>query len=370
MAKKNKSRKLFKLKRKKESGVGAPPGLLVVDPLSPAPVIKAIAYKGDDLCECDITDLAKIPSLLKKYEMTWIDIRGLGDAQILQDIGDIFDFHKLALEDVFSKYQRPKVEDYENHVFCVVRTIRKTSILGTEQLNIFFGEKYVVTMLDFGGDELEAVKVRIRTKSGKIRQLGADYIAYSIIDASIDSYYPVFEKLGEDLEEIETKIIERPSTRNVQLLHSIKRELLEFRRGVWPLKEALGRLLRTEVPIITDYTTLYLRDSVDHTIQLIDLIEYYREICSDLMGIYLSSISNKTNDVMKVLTIIATIFIPLTFLAGVYGMNFNPEVSQWSMPELNFPYSYPIFWLISLVIAIGLLLSFKRIGWLGIEERE
>ncbi|MCX6647274.1 MAG: magnesium/cobalt transporter CorA [bacterium] len=365
MSRKHRPRKLFKLKKQEGSGVGAPPGLLITDPLSPAPVIRAIAYKGDELFEGDITDLGQIPELLKKYDMTWIDVRGLGDAEIIQNIGEIFCLHKLALEDVLSKYQRPKVEDYENYIFCIVRSTHKVNIIGTEQLNVFFSSKFVVTFLDSGGEELEPVRERIRTKSGKIRQLGADFIAYSIVDAAIDSFYPVFEDLGEDLEDIETEIIEHPGPRNISHLHNVKRELLEFRRAVWPLKEALNRLLRSEVPIVSSYTTVYLRDSIDHTIQLIDLIEYYREVCSDLMGVYLSSISNRTNEVMKVLTIIATIFIPLTFLAGVYGMNFNTDAGRWSMPELNSPIGYPVFWSICIMIGVGLLLTFKKFGWMG-----
>jgi magnesium transporter len=369
MSRRHKPRKLFKLMKKEGSCVGAAPGLLITDPLSPAPVIKALAYKGEDMFEGDITDLKQIPELLKTFDMTWIDVRGLGDAGIIQEIGDIFDLHRLALEDVLSKYQRPKVEDYDNYIFCIVRSTRKANIIGTEQMNIFFSAKFVVTFLDSGGDELEPVRERIRTSCGKIRQLGADYIAYSIVDAAIDSFYPVFEELGENLEDIETEIIEHPGPQNITHLHNVKRELLEFRRAVWPLKEALNRLLRSEVPIISNYTTVYLRDSIDHTIQLIDLIEYYREVCSDLMSVYLSSISNRTNEVMKVLTIIATIFIPLTFLAGVYGMNFNTQVSKWSMPELNSPYGYPLFWSICIMIGVGLLLTFKRMGWIGSGRR-
>lgn len=370
MAVSSTKRSLFRIRRKKGKDIGAPPGLLVADPHSPPPVINVIAYRGDKLFETPIQSSDQIQEIIDAHDMTWIDVRGLGDTEIVAKIGEILGLHMLALEDVFSTHQRPKVEEYEDNIFCIARSAFKEDIVSTNQINIFFTSKCILTLLDTDAAVLEPVKERIRKKSGKIRQLGPDYIAYAIIDAAIDSYYPVFEELGENLEQLEADIIVNPASLLVKSLHDIKRELLEFRRAVWPSKEALGKLLRSDTNLISDTTSIYLRDSIDHTAQLMDLIEYYREVCSDLMGMYLSSLSNKTNDVMKVLTIIATIFIPLTFLAGVYGMNFNPEASPLSMPELNLPYSYPIFWALCIVVGTGLIIVFRKIGWLGATQNQ
>ncbi|HEX9746505.1 MAG TPA: magnesium/cobalt transporter CorA, partial [bacterium] len=306
----------------------------------------------------------KIPGLLDKYTNTWIDIRGLANHQLIQQIAELLGLHKLAIEDVYNKLQRPKAEGFDSHVYCIARTTYPEIYPGTEQLNIFFAKNFIVTLIEFGGDEMEAVKDRIRSRSGKIWELGGDYIAYAIYDAVVDSYYPILDQFSDVLEDLEEQVIVDPDTKIIRRLNELKRELMNIKRAIWPLRETINRLIRNDYGIVSEHTMVFLRDLYDHIIHLVDVIEYCHDIISNLMNIYLSVISNRTNSVMKVLTIIATIFIPLTFIAGVYGMNFNPEISKWNMPELNWPFAYPVFWFVMIGVTAGLLLYFKKIGWL------
>ena len=345
---------------------GTPPGTLIVDPESPHPVIRILAYGPDKVVEQEISEPRRVGDFLDKWPVLWVDVDGLGDVETIRTLGELFGLHRLALEDVLNVLQRPKIEQYGNSCFIVTRMVSLGERLETEQLNLFLGRNFVLTFQEGRpGDCLDIIRERIRQKRGRIREAGLDYLAYALLDAVVDCYFPILEEYGERLEDYEDAILASPSGETVARIHEIKRNLLTLRRAVWPQREIFNSLLREEIPFVTHETRLYLRDCYDHVSQLIDLIETYRELGSDLTDVYLSSVSNRTNEIMRVLTVIATIFIPLTFIAGVYGMNFNPSVSPWNMPELNWYWGYPFSLVLMLVVTVGQLVFFRRKGWLG-----
>ena len=339
---------------------GAAPGTIQVDPKAPKPVIRIMAYGSADLEEVEVSSVDQIRAMLGKQAVTWVNVDGLGDVDTLRALGEIFDLHKLALEGVANTNQRPKVEAWPDQFFIVTRMIHlHEDHLTTEQCSVFLGKGFVLTFQERQGDCLDPVRERIRGASGRIRKRGADYLAYATLDAIVDSYFPVLEQYGEHLEALEDEVIENPIPATIAAVHQVKRDLLTFRRAVWPLREAINTLQRDESDLVSDTTQVFLRDCYDHTIQVIDMVETYREIGSGLLDAYMSSVSNKMNEVMKVLTIIATIFIPLTFVAGIYGMNFE------NMPELSWKYGYLYVWGVMAVLVTGLVWFFGRKGWLG-----
>ncbi|UCF29978.1 MAG: magnesium/cobalt transporter CorA [bacterium] len=351
---------------RRRTAPGAPPGTLETDPHAPFPAISVIGFGPERVVEKTVQDVRELELLVEGTPVTWINVDGLGDAPTLIELAEMFGIHRLALEDVVHPHQRAKVEEYGEELFIVARMIsRENEVLSTEQISLFLGEGFVVTFQEHPGDCLEPVRERIRKGRGRIRQAGSDYLAYAILDAVVDAYFPILEELGEELEELEEEILEIPDRGTVSRIHTLKRDLLLLRRTVWPLREAVNALLREESILMSRETQIYLRDCYDHTIQVIDMVENHRDITSGLMDFYLSSVSNRMNEVMKVLTIIATIFIPLTFIAGIYGMNFNPEASPWNMPELNWRWGYPVFWVLMVTIGGTLLYVFRRKGWLG-----
>jgi magnesium transporter len=342
------------------------PGTVVTDPEAPHPDIRLFAYGPDQLVERQGLSPHDIRECLDQWPVLWVDVEGLGHADTIQALGDIFGLHRLALEDVVNVHQRPKIEEYGEYHYIVARMATLSEQLETEQLSLFLGKNFVLTFQEGRpGDCLEPVRERIRQKRGRIRDAGIDYLVYAILDAVVDCYFPLLEEYGERLEAIEDEIVEHPSHASVPRVHGIRRDLLTLRRAVWPQRETFSTLLREETPLVSSETRLYLRDCYDHTSQLIDLIETYRELGADLTDIYLSSIGNRTNEIMRVLTVIATIFIPLTFIAGVYGMNFNPGASPWNMPELNWFWGYPLALVLMSAVAIGQLIFFRTRGWLG-----
>jgi len=324
-----------------------------------------MAFGPKDYTETEIKDFALLPPILEKWPVTWVNVDGLGDAKTIAALGEIFHLHPLALEDVLHVTQRPKVEQYGEHQYIVTRMAAMAETLETEQLSIFLGPGFVLTFQERPGDCLDPIRERIRKGQGRIRQAGPDYLAYALIDAVVDHYFPVLEEFGEHLEVLEDSVIERPDARTVSQIHQAKRDLLRLRRAVWPMRESVNSLTRDPLPLITDDTRTYLRDCYDHAVQILDIVESHREIASGLMDLYLSSVSNRMNDVMKVLTVIATIFIPLTFVAGIYGMNFSPEVSPLNMPELNWYWGYPFCLTIMAAVTVAMVFFFKRRGWLG-----
>lgn len=350
---------------RRRTAPGESPGTFVTNPESPKPEIHVIRYDTDELTEVTIEDVRDLPPLLEQAGVIWVNVYGLGDAAIIQQLGEIFDVHKLALEDVVHVHQRAKVEEYEEHLFIVCRMVSlKNKRLETEQLSMFLGSNFVLTFQERLGDCLEPVRERIRKKRGRIRNVGADYLAYALIDAILDGYFPVLEGYGNRLDEIEGQVVAEAGNEAIAAIHRIRGDLLVLRKTIWPHREAVNTLLRDVHPLIHADTLLYLRDCYDHTVQIIDVTETYREVCSDLRDFHFSQVSQRTNDVMRVLTIIATIFIPLSFVAGLYGMNFDPEASPWNMPELKWRYGYPFALTVMASMTVGLLVFFWKRGWI------
>jgi magnesium transporter len=336
---------------------GAPPGTLAVDPEAPRPRIRAICYGSERVLEEEIRDVEAIRPLLEAWPVTWVNVDGLGDPGTIQKLGDLFRLHRLTLEDVVNVHQRPKAELYDDYYFVVGRMPQEGERFGTEQLSLMLGRNYVLTFQEEPGDCFDPIRERIRKKGGQIRGAGPDYLAYAILDGFIDNYFPLLERYGEQLENLEEAVIVRPEREAISRIHDAKRDLLQLRRAVWPLREGLSALIRETTPLVTPETRIYLRDCYDHTIQIIDLLENYRDIASSLMDVYLSSVSNRLNEIMKVLTIFTTLFIPLTFISSIYGMNFR------HMPELEWPHGYTFAWGLMGLAAALMLCYFWRKGW-------
>jgi magnesium transporter len=344
--------------------VGMPPGSLVYfgDDKAEPTRITVIEYDEDHVHQRPITTIEDCSGFQTRSHRTWVNIVGLGHPEVLEKLGEGFGLHPLFLEDILNTEQRPKIEDMGDYVFIVLKSLEETGNPGgeveVEQISLVLGPDYVLAFQEREGDLFEPVEDRLRSGKGRMRKLGADYLAYALIDTIVDGYFVVLERLGETIEFQEEKVVAAPTTETLQVIHHMKRDLIELRRAVWPLREIIGRLERGESTLIQPATRIYLRDLYDHTIQVIDNVETLRDICSGMLDIYLSSISNRMNEVMKVLTIISTIFIPLTFLAGVYGMNFQ------HMPELSLRWTYPVLWVVMIGIAITMLAYFRRKRWL------
>ncbi|MEC9368315.1 MAG: magnesium/cobalt transporter CorA [Pseudomonadota bacterium] len=360
-----------KHRRKRLSGIerstapGAIPGTL--EPLAGAhaPVVTIVSYGPGGSTEHKFTTVEALGKLRGLKPVLWIDVSGLADATLIAELGKLFGLHALALEDVINVHQRPKVEEYKGHMFIVARMVHSEERTETEQFSCFLGRNFLLTFQERHGDCFGPVRERIRSARGRVCKLGPDYLCYALIDAMIDGYFPVLERYGEVLERLEDQVVESPRSSNVRDLHELKRELLLLRRAVWPHREMVNALIREENPVIEAQTRVYLRDCYDHTIQLMDIVETYREIASGLVDVHISSVSARLNEIMKVLTIIATIFIPLGFIASLYGMNFDTAASPWNMPELKWYLGYPFVLAVMGVIAGGLLWYFWRKGWLG-----
>ncbi|MCG6116182.1 MAG: magnesium/cobalt transporter CorA, partial [Mesorhizobium sp.] len=332
---------------------------MTVAPEAMHPQIQVFSYGADSFAETGSADLSDLATSTPETAVRWINVDGLGDIPTLRKIGAKFGLHPLALEDVVNLHQRPKLEAYDGYLFIVLRMPMAMppdldappSRLETEQVSMVLGQDFVVTFQDRPGDSFEPVRHRLRSEGGQIRQRGPDYLAYALIDSAIDAFFPILESYGEQVEELEDDVIAHPGARQIAVIHDLKRNLLTVRRALWPLRDMLNALLREETTLIDGHTRIYLRDCLDHAIQLIDMIETYREICSGLVEIHLSSASNRMNEVMMLLTTIATIFIPLTFIVGVYGMNFDRAAGPLAMPELGWRYGYPAILLLMLLIA-------------------
>jgi magnesium transporter len=294
--------------------------------------------------------------------VTWVNVDGLHNISIMEKIGKHFGLHPLVLEDILNTEQRPKIEDFDDHIFVVLKMLYYDDgqdEIGAEQISIILGSNFVLSFQERVGDIFDPLRERIRSAKGRVRKMGPDYLAYNLLDAIVDNYFVVLEKLGEQIEGMEEELVTNPTPKTLQTIHNLKREMIFLRKSVWPLREVVSRLERGESSLIKEATGIYLRDAYDHTIQVIDTVETYRDMLSGMLDIYLSSISNRMNQVMKVLTIIATIFIPLTFVAGIYGMNFE------YMPELKWHWFYPkAFWLVMLGVAALMLVYFRRKRWL------
>lgn len=348
----------------RQTAPGAPPGTLKSDPLAPAPVLKLIAYGPDRFEEREVSNLRDLAASLETFPVTWLNVEGLGSAQVVAEIGQIFQLHSLALEDVLNTHQRPKVEDYDRYLFVTARMINQGEHIETEQLSLFLGKNFVITFQEYSGDSFDQIRERLRKGRVQLRESGPDYLAYSILDAVIDAFFPALDAYGEALDHLETEVVAAADLGSISRIHDIKNDLILLRRAIWPQREAINTLLRDRHFMLSDETRYHLRDCYDHTVQIIDLVELYRDISSGLTDLYVSSVSNRMNEVMKVLTIIATIFIPLTFITSIYGMNFNTEISRWNMPELNAYFGYLGVWTVMLLLAGSMVYFFWRKGWL------
>ncbi|MEW5930341.1 MAG: magnesium/cobalt transporter CorA [Gemmatimonadota bacterium] len=344
---------------------GSSPGTLVTHPDAPVPAVTAVGYGPDGFHEWTVEDPASLAEARGRWPVLWVNVDGVGHAPTLEALGAAFGLHRLALEDVTDVPQRPKAEWYDQHLFVVGRMVRLVPALDVEQVSLFLGPGYVVTFQERPGDPLDPVRRRLRTASGRIRGAGADYLAYAILDAVADHYFPVLERYGDVLEELEDCILAGGGRAAMARLHAVKRDLMTLRRAVWPVRDAVTGLLREPGELIGEGTQVFLRDCHDHVVQAADLVETYRELASSLTDLYLSSVSYRMNEVMKVLTLFTAVFIPLSFVAGLYGMNFDHEESPLNMPELEWYFGYPFALGLMAVIAGGLLYYFWRRGWIG-----
>lgn len=348
---------------------GTSPGTLAIDPAAPKPRLTVIAFGPDGHEEKELQTVAEIAGYRQAWPVVWLNVDGLGDHGILRQLADEFKLHLLALEDVVNIPQRAKLESYDEHLFIVARMIRLAEHLETEQVSIFVGDGYVLTFQEKVGDCFDAVRARIRVATGRIRKSGSDYLAYALLDTIIDGYYPVLEQYGHRIDALEEETMSSHDPNAGVRIHTIKHELLIVRRALSPHREALHLLLRDASTYVGDQTKVYLRDCYDHVVQLLDLVETYRELSSGLLDVHLAMVSNRMNEVMKVLTVFAAIFIPLSFIAGLYGMNFDPD-SPWNMPELRWAFGYPLVLVLMAAVAGGLLLYFSRKGWIGSSRRK
>jgi len=354
---------MTKLIKKHSRKAGLPPGTLVHVGERKAETVRItyIDYDEQNFAEKQVSTIEEFFAFKTTPTVTWINIDGLHDVQIIEKLGQHFDLHPLILEDILHTGQRPKLEDFEKYIFIVLTMLNyngDNQTVEAEQVSIVLGSNFVISFQERIGDVFDQIRDRIRNAKGRIRKMGPDYLAYSLIDAIVDSYFTILEKIGEKIELLEEQLVVEPTEQTLHQIHSLKRQMIVLRKSVWPLREVISGLQRTESALIKDSTSIYLRDVYDHTIQIIDTIESFRDMVSGMVDLYLSSISNKMNAVMKVLTIIATLFIPLTFIAGVYGMNFK------YMPELGWRWGYAVVLLTMIVVAVIMLFYFRKKKWL------
>ena len=323
--------------------------------------IRIIDYDETQLEEKEAKTVEECFPFKDKPTITWINIDGLHDVETVEKIGKQFSLHPLILEDIDNTGQRPKLEDFGNHIFVVLKMLyfdKEKNELEEEQVSLIFGSNFVISFQERVGDIFEPLRERIRSIKGRVRKSGADYLAYALIDSIVDNYFVILEQLGERIEDAEQELATDPTVETLQTIRVFKKEMILLRKSIWPLREVANSLERGESPLINESTGIYLRDVYDHTIQIIDTVESYRDMLSGMLDVYLSSISNKMNEVMKVLTIFAAIFIPLTFVAGIYGMNFG------FMPELEWHWGYFALLLVMAAIGASMLVYFRRKRWL------
>lgn len=352
--------------KKRRPAVGAKPGSLAISDDAVAPRLNLISYSPSKIDQQDVTDLAHLANAHNDANVTWVDIQGFGDQQVIQQVGAEFKLHPLLLADVVNVPQRPKTETHEDQLLIIVRMVQLNAErkFQMEQVGIVVAEHYVLTFQERYGDLFDPVRVRLRDPKSSLRNQSAGYLAYAILDTVIDGYYPILEAIGDHLEELEDQVLEHPTNELLRELMSFKTQLSILRRSIWAQRDSINSLLRSDSPLLGDFVQPYLRDTLDHCLQVSEVIETCRETVTNLMSTYLSSVANRTNEVMKVLTVVSTTFIPLTFLAGIYGMNFD------NMPELHYKWSYPLFWAMNLGLAFTMWGYFWWIGWLRLPRSQ
>lgn len=350
--------------KKRSKKIGFPPGTLVHigEGKVGAPKITVIDYDETHFEEREVESAKECFPFREKPTVTWINVDGVHQVEIIEQLGHCFGLHPLVMEDILNTEQRPKMEVYGEYLYIVLKMLYgggPDRAVEGEQVSLILGKNFVLSFQEEkGGDVFNPVRERIRGAKGLIRKLGPDYLAYSLIDTVVDHYFLILEKLGDKVELLEEELIAQPTKQTLQKIQAFRNEIAFVRRVVWPLREVVNSLGRKESPLIKETTEIYLRDVYDHTIQVMDTIETYREMIAGMLDIYLSSLSNRLNSVMKVLTIIATIFMPLTFIAGIYGMNFK------YMPELEWQWGYPFVWLVIVSIGVSMLVYFKKKKWI------
>jgi magnesium transporter len=359
---------MFSLLKSSSRKAGLPPGSSVyvgeqrVDRVS----ITIIDYDENNLRQSTPASLEECFIYKDTPSISWINIDGLHDTETISRIGAAFGLHPLIIEDVLNTTQRPKIDVHDEYVYMVLRMHSYDVVkheVTTEQVSIVLGTAFLLTFQEKPGDIFDPVRERLKTGRGRIRRMGHDYLAYSLLDSVVDSYFSVLEKVGEEIDQLEENLLNAPTPEMLRRIHFFKREMILMRKAVWPLREVISTLQREEVDLVSDAIMVYLRDLHDHTIQVIDTVETFRDMLSSMVEIYLSSISNRMNEVMKVLTIFAAIFIPLTLIAGIYGMNFNTAKSPLNMPELDWYFGYPFALILMALVGFGMMMIFKRKGW-------
>jgi magnesium transporter len=359
---------MLKSLRRRSKKAGLPPGtpVHVGEKKSEKIKITIIDYDKDKFEIREAETVEECSTYKDKPTVTWINIDGLHEVSFVENIGKCFDIHPLIIEDILNTEQRPKIDIFDNYIFIVLKMHiwdEKSKEIKVEQISLIFGNEFVLTFQEMQGDVFDVVRERIKNGKGKIRGLQADYLAYVLIDAVVDNYFKVLENVGDEIENIEEELLANPTPQTLNKIHVLKREMIYLRKSVWPLREIISKVEREESSLIQDSTNIYLRDLYDHTIQIIDTVETFGDVISGMLDVYLSSVSNRLNEIMKILTTFAAIFIPLTFIAGIYGMNFNTQLSPLNMPELNWYYGYPFVLGIMAVLGISMFFYFRKKRW-------
>jgi magnesium transporter len=348
---------------------GTAPGTLrhEVAPAGAPPLVRLVCYDSDGVeFATSHGDLpAKTPAMAARQRI-WLHVQGRATQPLLHALGERYGLHTLALEDIHNTGQRPKAEEFDGQLFAVLALPRYTQgRVEFAQVSVVFAAGFVLSFCEGGLDPFEPVLRRLREDNGRLRRQQADYLLYALVDAVIDQGFPTLEAFGLALEDLEEELLAQPGPETLSRIHAVKRELILMRRMLWPHREVVKALTHDDLALVGDATRVFLRDCADHAVQVMDLVETYRDMSTSMLDIYLSSVSNRMNDIMRVLTVIATIFIPLTFIVGVYGMNFvNNGDNPWAMPELYLYYGYPVVWLVMIAVAAGMLAYFRRKGWL------
>lgn len=350
------------LKRQHERA-GLPPGTLVhIGERKAEPVrITVMDFDADRLHERVAERVEECFPFRERPTTTWINVDGVHDLSIVERLGSCYGIHPIVLEDIVNTLDRPKILDFGDYLFISLKMLYfepSREEVKVEQVSLVVGSNFVISFQEDPGDVFDGVRERIRAGKERIRRSGADYLAYSLVDAIVDGYFVVFERLGDRIEAVQERLVGNPSSENLQEIHRLKREMIELRRAVWPLREIVASLERSDSPLIARETSVFFRNVYGHTVEIIETAETFRDLISGMMDLHLSSLSMKLNEVMKVLTIIATIFIPLTFIVGIYGMNFR------HMPELDWRYGYPAVMLVVVVAGVSMLVWFRRKKWL------
>ena len=328
------------------------------------PRIRLIDYDSEQIEVHNDIDPSKCRAFLDKASVTWVHVEGRPTSAALEHLGEAFDLHPLAMEDVINIGQRPKLEPFDDQLFIVLGLpLMHEDSMAVHQVSFFLHKTFLVSFCEHDVAIFKPIVERLRANGSRLRSQSADYLLYSLIDVVIDQGFPLLEDFGFRLEKLEEQILQGANAETLGKIHLVKRDLILLRRTLWPQREVINKLLRDDEPLIQQGTLIYLRDCYDHTVQIMDLLETYRDMSSSMLDIYLSSVSNRMNEIMRLLTVISTIFIPLTFLTSLYGMNFDRTASSWNMPELGWPFGYLVLWLLMILVVAAMLFVFRRRGW-------